>query len=196
MRQLERVLKAHSVALLSGDTGVGKTELALGLCRWFLKPARVAYPGGVFYTAFEASHPAGIERVVHEIGTAVAGLDFADMPAEQQRRWVTAYLQQNPSLLVWDNVENVAGFPDGSPGLLDETELPDLAAFPGGGYDGAGGNGRAAAESARGRGMGDGSAYFAHAGGPYRVGSAGVRGICHGQSGGSGDAGGSRFLGS
>ena len=131
MRQLERALRTHQVVLLSGDTGVGKTELALGLCRWFLKPARVAYPGGVFYTAFEASHPAGIERVVHEIGTAVAGLDFADMPAEHQRRWVTAYLQENPSLLVWDNVENVAGFPDGAPGLLDETELPDLAAFLG-----------------------------------------------------------------
>ncbi len=131
LRQLERVLKSQSVVLLAGDTGVGKTELALGLCRWFLKPARAAYPGGVFYTAFEASHPAGIERVVHEIGTAVTGLDFADMPAEQQRQWVTAYLQQNPSLLVWDNVENVAGFPDGSPGLLDESELPDLAAFLG-----------------------------------------------------------------
>lgn len=131
MRQLERVLKANSVALLSGDTGVGKTELALGLCRWFLKPARVAYPGGVFYTVFEASQPAGIERVVHEIGTAVAGLDFADMPADQQRRWVLAYLQQNPSLLVWDNVENVAGFPDGVAGLLQEDELPGLAAFLG-----------------------------------------------------------------
>ncbi len=131
LRQLERALKAHSVVLLSGDAGAGKTELALGLSRWFLKPARAAYPGGVFYTAFEASHPAGIERVVHEIGTAVAGLDFADMPAEQQRRWVTVYLQQNPSLLVWDNLENVAGFPDGAPGLLDEAELPDLAAFLG-----------------------------------------------------------------
>ncbi len=130
-RQLERALQANSVVLLSGDTGVGKTELSLGLCRWFLKPARVAYPGGVFYTVFEASQPAGLERVVHEIGTAVAGLDFADMPAEQQRRWVVEYLQQNPSLLVWDNVENVAGFPDGNPGLLQEDELPGLAAFLG-----------------------------------------------------------------
>ena len=131
LRQLERLLKTHAIVLLSGDTGVGKTELALGLCRWFLKPARVSYPGGVFYTAFEASHPAGIERVVHEIGTAVGGLDFADMPAEQQRRWVTAYLQQNPSLLVWDNLENVAGFPNDAPGLLDGSELPDLAGFLG-----------------------------------------------------------------
>ena len=131
MRQLERALQANPVALLSGDTGVGKTELALGLCRWFLKPARVAYPGGVFYTAFEASQPAGIERVVHEIGTAVAGLNFADMPAEQQRQWALAYLQQNPSLLVWDNVENVAGFPEGNAGLLEESELPGLAAFLG-----------------------------------------------------------------
>ena len=131
LRQLERELDSNSIVLLSGDTGVGKTELALGLCRWFLKPARVAYPDGVFYTAFEASQPAGIERVVHEIGTAVAGLNFADMPAAQQRQWVLAYLQQNPSLLIWDNVENVAGFPEGSPGLLEEGELPDLAAFLG-----------------------------------------------------------------
>ncbi|MXZ89999.1 MAG: tetratricopeptide repeat protein [Chloroflexi bacterium] len=131
LRQLERALQANAVVLLAGDTGVGKTELALGLCRWFLKPARVVYPGGVFYTAFEASQLAGIERVVHEIGTAVAGLNFADMPAGQQRQWVTEYLQQNPSLLVWDNVENVAGFPDGSAGLLDESELPGLAAFLG-----------------------------------------------------------------
>ena len=131
LRQLERALKAHSVVHLSGDTGLGKTELALAVCRWFLKPARVAYPGGVFYTAFETSQPAGLERVVHEIGTAVAGLDFADMPADQQRRWVTAYLQGNASLLVWDNLENVAGFPDGAPGLLSEEELPELAAFLG-----------------------------------------------------------------
>ncbi len=131
LRQLERALQSSSVALLSGDTGTGKTELALGLCRWFLKPARVAYPGGVFYTVFEASQPAGLERVVHEIGTAVAGLDFADMRAEQQRQWVLQYLQQNPCLLVWDNVENVAGFPDGNAGLLEESELPALGAFLG-----------------------------------------------------------------
>lgn len=129
LRQLERILQAQSVVLLSGDAGAGKTELALALCRWFLKPARAAYPGGVFYTAFEASHPAGLERVVHEIGTAVAGLDFADLPAERQRRWVAAYLQENPSLLVWDNLENVAGFPDGAPGLLTAAELPNLAQF-------------------------------------------------------------------
>ncbi len=131
LRQLERVLETHSVALLSGSTGVGKTELGLGLCRWFLKPARVAYPGGVFYTVFEASQPAGLERVVHEIGTSVAGLDFADMPAAQQRAWVLQYLQQNPCLLVWDNVENVAGFPDGNAGLMEEGELPALGAFLG-----------------------------------------------------------------
>ena len=129
MRQLERALRAHPVVLLHGAAGAGKTELALALCRWFLKPARVACPGGVFYTAFEASQPAGLERVIHEIGTAVAGLDFADQPAERQRRWVTAYLQENPSLLVWDNAENIAGFPDGAPGLLDESELPGLTSF-------------------------------------------------------------------
>ena len=124
-----RLLRQQPVVLLSGNTGVGKTELALGMARWLQRTGRNELPGGVFYTTFEASHPAGLERVVHEIGTAVAGLDFADMSAEGQRQWVVEYLQQNASLLIWDNLENVAGFPTGVPGLLEESGQAQLDAF-------------------------------------------------------------------
>jgi tetratricopeptide (TPR) repeat protein len=129
LRYLEHLLRQHSVVLLTGNTGVGKTELALGLARWMQQTGQKDRPGGVFYTTFEASHPAGLERVLHEIGTAISGLDFADLTADQQRRWVVDYLQQNPSLLIWDNLENVAGFPSGTVGLLDSEEQEELSRF-------------------------------------------------------------------
>ena len=129
LAQLERQLHSDSVVLMSGNTGVGKTEVALGLARWLTKAGRVIYPGGIFYTPFEASHSASLERVIHEIGTAVLGLRFADLNAERQRGWVVEYLKEEPSLLILDGAENIAGFPSGSPGLLEEHEQADLARF-------------------------------------------------------------------
>ena len=109
IRQVERLFQRSPVVLLSGDTGAGKTELALGISRWWQRTFRNQLPGGVFYSTFEASHPAGLERIIHEIGTSAAGLEFADMNSRQQRHWVLDYLQNRPSLLVWDNIQNVAG---------------------------------------------------------------------------------------
>ena len=130
IRQVERLFQQCPVVLLSGDTGTGKTELALGISRWAQRTLRDQLPGGVFYSTFEASHPAGLERIIHEIGTSAAGLEFADMNARQQRLWVLDYLQKRPSLLVWDNVQNVAGDPaqEGS-GLLTPAEQTELNEF-------------------------------------------------------------------
>ena len=68
-------------------------------------------------------------QVIHEIGTSIADLAFADMTITQQRDWVTEYFQRTPSLLIWDNVENISGFPAGSPGLLEEHESAELNEF-------------------------------------------------------------------
>lgn len=127
LRHLERLFSQSQVVLLSGPTGVGKTELALGLARW-LSYTR-ARPGGAFYTSFDVG--AGVERVVHEVGTTIAGLEFADMPAQQQRNWLVEYLGEHPSLLILDRLENVAGFPAAGSGLLDESEQAQLDDFLG-----------------------------------------------------------------
>lgn len=127
--RLDRQLQRDSVVVMSGNTGVGKTEVALGLARWLNKTGRGVYPGGIFYTPFDAAHSASLERVIHEIGTAVLGLRFADLNAERQRGWVVEYLKEEPSLLILDGAENIAGFPAGSPGLLEEREQAQLSEF-------------------------------------------------------------------
>ncbi len=127
--RLERLLQTNAVVLMSGNTGVGKTEVSLGLARWLNKTGRGLYPGGIFYTPFEAAHSASLERVIHEIGTAVLGLRFADLNGERQRGWVIEYLREQPSLLILDGAENIDGSLSGAAGLLDEREQEELAKF-------------------------------------------------------------------
>ena len=127
--RMERLIAQNTVILLAGNTGTGKTEFVLNLGRWFQKVGRTQRPGGVFYTTFETSHPSGLQRVIHEIGTSIADLAFADMTITQQRDWVTEYFRNTGSLLIWDNVENISGFPEGSPGLLEENETVELNDF-------------------------------------------------------------------
>ena len=122
---LERRFEGSPVVMLTGSVGSGKSELALGFASWMQKTG--SRPGGVFYTSFDVG--AGLEKVLHETGTALAGLDFGDLGAADRQRWLVDYLNENETLLVWDGVENLAGFPSGSPGLLEEEELRELDAF-------------------------------------------------------------------
>ena len=126
LRQLERTFQSQPVVLMSGNTGSGKTELALGLARWIQKTG--ARSSGVFYTTFQVG--AGLERVIHEIGTAVAGLPFADLSAPNQRQWVVDYLQGQPSLIIWDALQHAGGNTvEDNTGILDRAELEELDAF-------------------------------------------------------------------
>ena len=122
---LEQALDANPVVLLTGPVGVGKSETALGLAAWLEKSG--SRPSGVFHTTFDVG--AGLDKALHETGAALAGLEFGDLPAPARRRWLLDYLREHQTLLVWDGVENLAGFPTPGTGLLDHSELAELDQF-------------------------------------------------------------------
>ena len=123
--ELDRLFESHQVVILSGSVAIGKTELALGFAAWLEKNG--GRPGGVFHTTFDVG--AGLDKALHEIGTALAGLYFGDLPAASRRHWLLEHLRDHPTQLVWDGVENLAGFPAPGTGLLENSELSELDEF-------------------------------------------------------------------
>jgi tetratricopeptide (TPR) repeat protein len=121
---LERAFRQNNVVLLQGMGGVGKTELTAGFARWL---EETQGREKIFFTSFE--HGASLSRIVNEVGRAVWGDKFSQYAAEQQRQAVLKYLQSQPCLLIWDNFEPVAGFPEGNEPLLSADERDDLKHF-------------------------------------------------------------------
>ena len=122
---VESALDANSIVLLSGPVGIGKSEVALGLAAWLEKSGN--RPQGVFHTNFDVG--AGLDKALHEVGTALAGLEFGDLPTSARRNWLLEYLREHQMLLVWDSVDNLAGFPNVGAGLLETSELTELNEF-------------------------------------------------------------------
>ena len=123
--ELQTALFTSPIVLLNGPVGVGKSEVALGLAAWLEKSGN--RQDGVFYTTFDVG--AGLDKALHEIGTALAGLEFGDLPATSRRSWLLEYLRDHRTLLLWDGLENLAGFPYAGTGLLESSELAELDEF-------------------------------------------------------------------
>ena len=144
---LDDSLRQAPIVVLTGPAGIGKTELACGLARNLADgPDAASSDGGadshpvtrVFFTSFD--YGAGLSRVLHEIGTAVWGVDFARGSLERQRQRVIDYLKGSPSLLIWDNFDNIfpsSGDSGGEPGgeseggIYSEAEVWELLDFLG-----------------------------------------------------------------
>ncbi|MBT7096760.1 CHAT domain-containing protein, partial [Candidatus Poribacteria bacterium] len=129
---LDRAFDAHSVVLLHGDAGKGKTTAVAEFARWYSKTHGI--DGPILFSSFERYLP--LERVLDKFGEVFAssleasGVPWQTVTGEGQRRALALQvLGQIPVLWVWDNVEPVTGFPRNTESAWTEEEQAALRSF-------------------------------------------------------------------
>jgi len=109
--------------LISGMGGIGKTQLAYAFARWFAETG--GCPDGLFVTSFKTMATVG--KIIGDI--VGYGTDLSRLPEAEQRRLVIDYLRRRRCLLVWDNFETVAGYPNPEDALATDADRGDIADF-------------------------------------------------------------------
>ncbi len=128
---LDRAFDGHHVVLLHAYAGSGKTTTAAEFARWYSLTGGIEGP--VLFTSFE--QPISLPRTLDTFGRVFGpALEQAQTPwlalDDKQRREVALdVMRQVPLLWIWDNVEQVAGFPAGTPSTLSAEEQIELADF-------------------------------------------------------------------
>jgi len=100
--ELERRFRNQRGIVLHAMGGMGKTALATEAAHWWTRSGW--FRGGACFLSFEQF--ASADRVVQVLGTYMAGLNFEQFPAVEQRRRVIELFQQMAVLMVWDNFES------------------------------------------------------------------------------------------
>jgi len=132
---LERAFRAETIVLLQGMAGVGKTETAVGFARWWKETGALDDPNSrTLFFGFEHYLPLAdvCDRIGHAFGGTVRRQLMTDwhlLNTEQRREVTVAILRQSPCLMIWDNFEPVAGFPEGAPTAWSAKEQQELRDF-------------------------------------------------------------------
>lgn len=129
---LDRAFDSQSVVLLHAYAGSGKTTTAAEFARWYSQTGGVKGP--VLFTSFERHKP--LLRVLDDFGSVFqaalekSGVQWGARDKLEDRRSIALQvLQQVPVLWIWDNVEQVAGFPSGTASTWSAKEQRELADF-------------------------------------------------------------------
>jgi tetratricopeptide (TPR) repeat protein len=129
---LDRAFDTQQVVLLHALAGSGKTTTAIEFARWYHLTGGITGP--VFFTSFEEKTT--LSQVLNDtIGRLFAGaleesgIHWLALPDELRRKVALQILSQVPILWIWDNVETIAGFPDGADSAWTDAEQKSLAGF-------------------------------------------------------------------
>jgi len=131
---LDRAFDSHRVVLLHAYAGQGKTSTAVEFARWYSVTGGLGEQPLVLLASFE-SHT-DLDDLLNQIGQPFApmleaqGIHWSAMnDAEKRRQLVLQLLRYVPILWIWDNVEPVAGFPEGTESQWTAAEQDDLRDF-------------------------------------------------------------------
>ncbi|HKP54758.1 MAG TPA: CHAT domain-containing protein [Chloroflexia bacterium] len=128
---LDRAFDGHHVVLLHAYAGSGKTTTAAEFARWYSLTGGIEGP--VLFTSFE--QPLSLPRTLDTFGRVFAPsleqaqISWLALDDNQRREVALDVMRQVPLLWIWDNVEQVAGFPSGTPSILSAEEQKELAGF-------------------------------------------------------------------
>jgi hypothetical protein len=128
---IDRSFDQHSIVLLYGFTGSGKTSTALEFGRWYLLTGGIN--GYILFTSFQ--RPLPLPRVLDKLSQVFAdylndsGINWLKLNDNEQRIVALDLLSRIPVLWIWDNIESIAGFPNWSTQGLNEIEQQELIDF-------------------------------------------------------------------
>lgn len=131
---LDRAFDNHRIVLLHAYAGQGKSTTAVEFARWYSTTGGLGKQPIVLLASFERH--TDLDDLLNQIGQpftallAANGIHWSAVnDPEQRRKLVLSLLRQFPILWIWDNVEPVAGFPEGNHSYWSDEEQQDLRDF-------------------------------------------------------------------
>jgi hypothetical protein len=128
---IDRRFDTERIVLLHAYAGSGKTATAAEFARWYAVTGGVEGP--VIFTSFERPRP--LARVLDDLEPVFRGaleqqgVQWLALTDAERRDVALQMLRQVPVLWIWDNVEEVAGFPRPDDAALSADEQRELADF-------------------------------------------------------------------
>ncbi len=128
---IDRAFRNRSLVLLEGEAGMGKTATAGQFAAWYTLTE--GFDGPVLMTSFD--HHKTLAAVLDQLAVvfreALESVDYrwVSLPPEERFEVALHVLNQISVLWIWDNVEQVAGFPQGQSSLWTVEEQEELANF-------------------------------------------------------------------
>lgn len=124
---LDRAFDAHRIVLLHAYAGQGKTATSIEFARWYAQTGGLGPRPIVLFTSFES--PIDLNEVLDQLGQKAVEGWSAINEIGRKRTEILKILRRVPVLWIWDNVEPVAGFPEGTESPWTVNEQQDLADF-------------------------------------------------------------------
>lgn len=131
---LDRAFDEHRVVLLHAYAGQGKSSTAVEFARWYSVTGGLGAQPLVLLSSFETY--TDLANLLNHIAQpflpmlAAQGIDWSAInEPDKRRQLVLQILRLMPVLWIWDNVEPVAGFPEGAESQWTTAEQRELRDF-------------------------------------------------------------------